>query len=183
VALAGLAAACAPYQPRGAAFDPPIPAPEFRLTDQHGQPFELASLAGRVVLVTFGYTACPDVCPATLAIARQALHALGPAADEVSLVFVSVDPLRDSPPVLEAFLAQFSPDFIGVTGDPVHVAEVLQDFGIEAQPVLLAASGYSLEHTGRTYLIDRSGLVRVQYPVGVTDEDLTPDLRHFLGQP
>ena len=179
--LAGLAVACAPYQFRGAVYDPPIPAPDFSLADAHGQAFRLSAHRGEVVLLTFGYTNCPDVCPATLALTRQAVGDLT-GDGGVSVAFVTVDPLRDTPQVLGQYLANFNPDFVGLTGDPLALAQVLENYGIAVDTGASTIPGmaYDTDHSARVYLIDPSGQLRAQYPAGFTADELRQDVQHVL---
>jgi protein SCO1/2 len=147
-----------------------------------GSPFRLSDRQGKAVLLTFGYTSCPDVCPATLAMTRQALAAVGEGAEDVAVVFVTTDPVRDTPQVIEAYLANFGPAFLGLTGDPLSLAQAMSDYGIDAEPNPRGLPGlnYEVDHTARLYLIDPAGRLRAQYPFGVAADDLRQDVEHIL---
>ncbi len=115
---------------RGARLIPEQPAPDFTLAGDTGQPFQLKDSRGKVVLVFFGYTSCPDVCPMTLAKIGAGLQALGPDADKVQAVFISVDPDRDTPEAMRRYLAGFDPRIVGVTGDDAALKAVAADYGV-----------------------------------------------------
>lgn len=170
---------------RGIAVSPPYPAADFVLTDQHGRPFQLSAQRGRAVLLFFGYTFCPDVCPATMLQYRQVREALGRDAGRVALVFVSVDPERDGPQRLADYLARFDPAIVGLTGSPQAIEEVAGRYGVfyEKVPVANSATGYLVNHTALTYLVGPDGLVRVTFPYGVATDDIVHDVRQVLQQP
>ena len=127
-----LPTACGPSSPsfRGNALDSPVAAPDFALTDQHGQPFRLSEQRGNVVILFFGYASCPDVCPTTLGMWRRVQTELGDDAQRVRFVFVTVDPERDTQERLREHLTIFSPDFIGLTGTPADLEPVYQAYGV-----------------------------------------------------
>ena len=166
---------------------PPRPAPAFTLTDQQGRPFSSDRLAGRVAAVFFGYTYCPDVCPATVAMfarARQELAGL-PGADAVRFVFISVDPERDTPERLARYLQPAGPGVIGLTGTPDQIRAVVAAWGITAEKVPLSAddpTAYAVVHTASVLLLDRAGRVRVRLPFGSTAEQLVHDIRQLLAE-
>jgi protein SCO1 len=125
---------------------------DFRLTDISGAPFTLADLAGRPSLVYFGFTNCPDVCPTTLAKLAQVVR-LG-AVKGLRVVFISVDPQRDTPPVLALYVHAFDPSFQGVTGDPRIVARVAREFAVAVSRVDLPGGNYTMDHTAAVFLLD-----------------------------
>lgn len=133
-----------------------LPAPkqleDFRLTDISGAPFTLASLAGRPSLVYFGFTRCPDVCPATLLKLAQVVR-VG-AVRGLRVVFISVDPQRDTPPVLALYVHAFDPSFQGLTGDPRAVARVAREFAVAVSRVDLPGGDYTMDHTAAVFLLD-----------------------------
>ena len=116
---------------RGSVIDPPMPAAEIALTDQHGNPFRLADYRGKVVLLFFGYTYCPDVCPATMAELRAARAMLKPEqAARVQIVFVTVDPGRDTPASIQEYVSRFDPTFLGLSGSEQELSVVWQAYGV-----------------------------------------------------
>lgn len=166
---------------QGSLIEPSSPAKDFLLHDQNGQPFRLSDQRGKVVLLFFGYTFCPDVCPTTL-VAFQKIHeALGAQSEEVAFVFVTVDPNRDTPAQLKSHLALFSPDFIGLTDEQAPLSAVWADYFIqpEIRPGANTA-GYLVEHTTRVYVIDRAGHLRLTFPFGQTAEAMLQDVQRLL---
>lgn len=157
----------------------PEAAPELGLADGQGHPFRLADQAGRVVLVTFGYTNCPDFCPGTLALYRQVKDSL-PAADaaRVRFVFVTSDPVRDTAPVLARYVGSFDPAFVGLTGEPAAVAAVVAGWGVQAEP---DPSG-AVTHSTSVYVVDRQGRLRLTHPFGSRADALTADVRALLAE-
>jgi cytochrome oxidase Cu insertion factor (SCO1/SenC/PrrC family) len=134
----------------------PIGGP-FTLTDQTGKPRSDIEFRGKLMIVYFGYTFCPDVCPADLMSISQALEALGPAAEGVQPVFITIDPERDTK-VLAEYLAAFHPSFVGLTGSPEQIRKVANSYKAFYVKVPGERSGeYSIDHTGAVYLIGRGG--------------------------
>ncbi len=160
----------------------PAPATDFTLTDQDGRPFRLSDQRGNVVLLFFGYTNCPDVCPTTLAIWKQVQRALGPAASRIRFVFVTVDPDRDTTERIKDHLAIFSPDFIGLSGTPDELSAVYQAYGIyhEKAEAQGSAAGYLVTHTASTLFIDPDGRWRGLFSYGTDAETITRDIRQAL---
>ena len=152
------------------------------LTYTDGQPVDIAALQGNVVFVYFGYTYCPDVCPLTLGTVDDALDDLGDDADRVKTIMVTVDPERDTPAVLESYLAAFNEGFRGVVGAEPDIRSVATQYGVTYQYDEEAADGsYAVNHTASLLTIDPDGALRVVYPFGVTAEELTADLEELLG--
>ncbi len=166
----------APPTFRGTAVAPPGAAPEFLLTDHRGAPLSLRDLRGEVVLVFFGFTSCPSVCPTTLERARTAVDALD-ARDEVSVLLVTVDPATDTPPVLAGYLERFGDGFVGATGDPELLRQVRAAYGAWGEPDAAAPGG--MGHTAALYGVDRDGLLRVVLPPD-DGETLVADLATLL---
>ena len=183
VALVGLAS-CGRSAPsfRGAELNPPPPATDFTLTDQHGDAFRLSDQRGQVVLLFFGYTHCPDVCPTTLARWKQVSDSLGEDAERVRFVFITVDPERDTPARLQQHLAVFSPDFIGLTGTPEELEPVYAAYSIyhEKAEATGSALGYLVNHSASVLLIDPQGRWRLAYSFGTSPEDIVHDVRELL---
>ncbi|MET0066815.1 MAG: SCO family protein [Candidatus Thiodiazotropha sp.] len=143
-----------------------LPGGDFQLHSSRGD-FSLSQYKGKVVLLYFGYTQCPDVCPTSLAILTQALNGLNPEElESVRGVFVSVDPKRDSYQRLDDYTRYFHPNLIGVTGNDDEVAGVAQQYGAQYRAVSLEGSGmgYAVDHSAVTYLITQDGELRFAFP-------------------
>jgi protein SCO1/2 len=188
LALAALLALCAPARAqqttalRGAevrnreAYD-------FSLIDQAGRPFQLSSQRGREVVLVFGYTHCPDVCPATLARLASILHRLPSSQqDRVRVAFVTVDPARDRPVVLERFVRLFDPRFIGLTGSDAQLEPVYDAYLVshERVPDNAGASDYEVAHSTLLYFIDPDGRLRVLHDRRDKDPDISHDIAALL---
>ncbi len=183
-ALAGCQAATPP--PSAGASD--RTAPDFTLTDQNGKPFRLSDQRGKVVLLNFGYTNCPDVCPATLADLAKARQLLGADASRVEVVFVTVDPQRDTPERLQSYLAAFDPAFIGVTGPASAMRPVWKAYTVRVDvlgtPVpqgQALPSDYLLGHTSLTFIVDARGMIQDGFPAEYGAENIANDVRKVLG--
>lgn len=175
LAVAGLALA-QPYRLRGSIIDPPQPAPAIALNG-----FDLSAQRGKVVLLFFGYTTCPDVCPATLGEMKQVLQRLGGQAQNVQVVFVTVDPQRDTPEKMQRYTAAFDPRIAGVTGTEEELQPIWQAYGVYREIRQGGtAAGYLVDHSARVYLIDPEGFLRATYPFGTPVEDLLSDVRFLL---
>lgn len=141
----------------------------------------LSDYQGRLVLLFFGYTHCPDVCPTTLAKLRYALRQLGETAKEVQVVFVSVDPERDTPEVMKRYLSHFDPAFVGLTGRPEEVEAVARAYGVYVEKEEVgSAAGYLVTHSARTYVIDRKGRLVLTFADETEPQDIAADLRQLL---
>ena len=179
-----LLGACGQQPPdfRGNALDSPVPAPDFALMDQHGQIFQMSEQRGQVVVLFFGYSSCPDVCPTTPGTWMRVYDELGPDAQRVRFVFVTVDPERDTPERLREHLALFSPDFIGLTGTDEELDAVCKLYGVYRQKEELPDSGlgYQVTHTSSAYVIDADGNWRLRHLFGTPVEDVLHDLRQLL---
>jgi protein SCO1/2 len=151
------------------------------LVDSSGQPRTMNAFGGKVLLVMFGYTHCPDVCPTSLADAAKALKQLGNDASRVQVVFVGVDPSRDTPALLGEYVKAFRPDFIGLTGNRDAITRVTKDFRVyaavheDADP-----SKYTVEHAGQMFVLDGQGRPRLMFPPGMAPADIASDLRVLL---
>jgi len=156
---------------------------ELALTGHDGKPRTLADFRGKVVLVFFGYTFCPDVCPTTLADAAQALKALGKDADRVQVLFVTVDPERDTPQVLSKYVPAFDARFLGLYGDAAATRKAAKDFKIFYEKRAGKAPGeYAVDHSGQSYLFDAQGRIRLLLRHDRIAQDLVKDLRTLLAQ-
>ena len=162
-------------------FDPPREAPDFTLTGSDGSPLKLSRYRGRVVVLGFGFTSCPDVCPTTLAVLAQARKKLGARSSDVQVVYVTVDPKRDNAEQMRRYLASFDRTFVGGTGTPEQLAEVRRQYGILAERKS-AENSYAIAHSSYTYLIDREGKLRALMPFGRSADDYSHDIRILLGK-
>lgn len=160
-------------------FDPPRRAPDFSLQSTDGDELTFSRYRGKVVLLAFGYSSCPSICPTTLATFARARHQLGAAAQQVQVVYITVDPEQDVPERLKSFVARFDPTFVGGTGTPAQLAAVRQSYGISAEKIPFGNT-YAYTHSSFTYLIDRSGLIRAMMPYGHSADDYVHDLRILL---
>ncbi|HTW83287.1 MAG TPA: SCO family protein [Candidatus Sulfotelmatobacter sp.] len=161
----------------------PKPAYDFTLTDQNGRPFSLASERGREVVLFFGYTHCPDVCPATMAQLARVDRGLSAAQRaRVQVLFVTVDPQRDSPPVMKRYVALFDPSFIGLTGSEAQLDPVFAAYHVWHQKLPgTKASGYLMAHSGSVYLIDPAGELRVLHDWTDPAPAIASDVKELLG--
>jgi protein SCO1/2 len=152
-----------------------------RLEDFDGKPRTLADFRGKVVLVTFGYTHCPDVCPTTLHDYAVAMKKLGADAARVQMIFVSVDPKRDTPAVLKEYVHAFDPSFIALRGDEAATERATRDFHVYAKAEGADGSGnYTVEHASQVFAFDPEGKLRLMIPAGTKPDDIASDLRLLL---
>lgn len=157
-------------------------AKDLPLTDVNGQKRSLKDFSGKVVAVFFGYTQCPDVCPTTLQELLEVKQALGADGGKLQPIFVSLDPERDTPEVLKAYLANFDESFVGLHGTPDEIAAVAKDFKIFYKKVPGKIEGtYTLDHSAGTYLYDPQGRLRVYERYGAGPQLLTQDVKMLLG--
>ena len=161
----------------GAAF-----ARDFKLTDHNGQPRTLASFKGKVVAIFFGYTHCPDVCPTTLSDFAAALKQLGPLGDRVQVLFVTVDPQRDTPELLKLFVPAFDPRFLGMYTDAANLAAIAKEYKIVYQKTSVKdADSYLIDHSAGSYVYDADGRLRLLIPYGSSPDLIAHDLKTLLG--
>lgn len=167
---------------RGQQLDPPRPVPDLVARDQRGQVFRLADQRGNVVVLFFGYTTCPDVCPATLARWKRVRQQLGEDAARVRFVFVTVDPERDTAQKVRKYLALFSQDFIGLVGSESELRPFYQAFGagFEKVPQPGSAAGYLVAHTAAVPVVDTQGRWRLRFTQETSVDDYVHDLRVLL---
>jgi protein SCO1/2 len=156
---------------------------ELALTDHTGKPRTLADFRGKVVTVFFGFTHCPDVCPTTLAEMAQVVKALGPDGDRVQVLFVTVDPERDTQQVLARYVPAFHPGFLGLYGDAEATARAAKAFKIYYQKQPAKDGHYSVDHSAGTYILDREGRLRLFAGYGTGAPALLHDIRILLGAP
>ena len=167
----------------GLALDSPREVPAVTVQGSDGQPHSLRDFRGKVVLVYFGYTTCPDACPMTLGKFAHVKAALGEQAADVQVVMVTVDPQRDTAGRLREYLAMYGEDFLGLTGDPAAIQELATAFGVYYSTYESnSALGYLVEHTTASFIIDRQGRLRIVAPYDLTAEQLAQDVRYLLRQ-
>lgn len=188
LALIVLAAAmgCAPEGPKfkssditGSSFGR-----DFALTDHTGKPRTLADFRGKAVVVFFGYTQCPDVCPTTLSTLAETMKQLGPDADRVQVVFITVDPERDTQALLAHYVPAFDPRFVGLSGDPAATERVAKEFKIiyQKQPGATPSS-YTVDHSAGVYVFDPQGRLRLYMSHGQGPDVFAHDLKALLKSP
>lgn len=156
-------------------------APRVDLAASNGETVRLSDFDDEVIVLYFGYTFCPDVCPTTLTKLADAVAILGDKADDVQVIMVSLDPERDTPEMLAEYVEHFHPDFMGVTGDPAAVDRVATVYGVyyekeEGTP----ATGYLINHTATVMVVDRDGYLKLVLPFEGTAEQIAADIDFFL---
>ncbi len=159
------------------------PAPDFQLVDQSGKGFTLSALRGRAVVLFFGYTHCPDICPTTLATIAAAMRRIGPQAPErIQVAFITDDPARDTPRALGKFTALFDPSFLGLSGSGAQMSPVYKAYHVWFQrlPNPGSAAGYLLAHSSIIYMIDRDGTVRFIHDWRDALPDIQRDLKELM---
>lgn len=152
----------------------------FRLEDQNGKPVTDQDEKGRPFLVFFGYTHCPDVCPTTLFELSEVMKKLGKDADRTGVLFITVDPERDTPAVLKEYLSNFDPHLRGLTGDPAAVNAALKAYRVYAKKVPLKDGDYTMDHTAVVYLMDKDGRFVAPFNLKQTPEAAADQLRRYL---
>ncbi|MDO8351638.1 MAG: SCO family protein [Gallionella sp.] len=177
-----LLSACAEPPPPYNAIDvtTPLEQADFHLTDFNGKPRSLADFRGKVVLLFFGYTHCPLVCPTTLADLAQVMEKLGKDANRVQVLFVTVDPENDRPELMAKFIPAFHPSFLGLYGDEQATAQTAKSFGVSYEKQTYKQGGYSFIHSDSTFLIGTTGKPRLLSRYGQKVELLVQDVRLLL---
>jgi protein SCO1/2 len=148
----------------------------FALTDQNGVLRTEKDYRGKYMLVFFGYTYCPDVCPTTLAVMAAALEKLGARADRIAPVFITVDPKRDTPEKLKTYLASFGPRIIGLTGSPKDIAAVAKEYRVYYKEHRANGGDYTVDHSGVVYLMDPYGAFTANYSLETSPDAMAADL-------
>ncbi len=180
---AGLLTACSPEKPQFKSIDLTGAdyAQGFSLLDQNGQRRTLADFAGKIVVVFFGYTQCPDVCPATMTELAQVKQLLGSDGDRLQVMFITVDPERDTPELLKAYMGNFDPGFVALRPTLAELPEVAKAFKIYYKKVDGKTPGsYSMDHSAGSYIFDSKGRVRLYSRYGAGAPALASDLRLLL---
>ncbi|MGB2815839.1 MAG: SCO family protein [Burkholderiaceae bacterium] len=154
---------------------------DFRLTDFNGKPRSLADFRGKVVVVFFGYTQCPDVCPTTLSDMAEVKKRLGPDGEKLQVIFVTLDPDRDTSQVLSQYVPGFDPSFIGLSGTREETAAVAKDFKVFYQKVPgKTETSYTLDHTAGSYVFDREGRLRLFLRHAGAVDPIVDDLKKLI---
>ncbi|GAO24820.1 electron transport protein SCO1/SenC [Alicycliphilus sp. B1] len=182
---AGIFSACTPKGPKfqgvdltGAEYARDLPLP-----DHNGQLRSLKDFAGKVVVVFFGYTQCPDVCPTSMSELAEVKRALGADGDKLQGIFVTVDPERDTPEMLKAYMASFDPGFLALRGTPEQLAAVAKDFKIYYKRVDgQTPTSYTMDHSAGSYVYDTAGRLRVYHRYGSGAQSLAADVRALLDE-
>jgi protein SCO1/2 len=159
---------------------PVLPAPEIALSATDGKPLSMARFRGKVVLLAFGFSNCGEVCPITLATLAAARRKLGADAGDVQVVYVTVDPERDTATQMKKFLGNFDPTFVGGVGTRPQLEVAYQSYGISISKVVNPDGGYTLGHSSSIYMIDRAGGLRAVMPYGHPADDFVHDLKILL---
>jgi protein SCO1 len=180
----GLSARPASAEFYGMEYSPPQPARDFALKTPDGSEFRLSKHRGEVVVLSFGYTFCPDVCPTTLVELSQVRAVLGERAKQVQVLFITLDPERDTPERLGIYTRAFDPTFLGLTGTPEQLAQVRQAYGVIAEQEVVSgtAAAYLIAHSAHMYVVDPQGRLRVVFPFGMAIEEMVHDIKQLLGR-
>ena len=170
-----------PYTLHGSEITNQMTAPPVNLKRADGSLFQLEQQKGNIVLLFFGFTSCPDVCPTTLADMKRVKADLGERAAQVKYIFITVDPQRDTPELVQAYASGFDPEFIGLSGTESDLTPVWEGYGVYRKvSETTSTTSYDVEHSTRVYLIDTANNLRVTYPFGTPVEDLAADIRFLL---
>ena len=183
----GVAAAvmggCSPAKPEFASVDITGAeyARDFHLTDADDRPRQLADYRGKVVVLFFGYTQCPDVCPTTMSDLKAVMQAMGPDADRVQVLFVTLDPARDTSALLKQYVPSFDPRFVGLRADEATTAQTAKDFKVFYQRVEGPnPASYTYDHTAGSYVFDPNGRIRLFLRQGQSVDAVAHDLKLLL---
>ncbi len=170
-----------PYSYHGMLMQSTEPPGDFTLIDHNGNRMHLSDYEGKWVILYYGYTFCPDVCPTTMLQLGRMMPLLGKKADDVQVFMISVDPERDTPERLKEYVTYFHPSFIGLTGTPDEIADAAAPFGIYyKKQEVEGASGYLMDHTASVTVLGPDGRVRLIWPYGTTSEEMAEDLLHLM---
>jgi protein SCO1/2 len=170
-----------PSQFRGTLMPTPIPAADFTLTSASGEAVSLSDYRDEIVLLYFGYTFCPDICPTTLSELSEVQRELDDAGEKIQVVMVTVDPERDTPEKLGEYVAHFHPDFAGLSGTKEEIDAAGEGFGIYYEKNEGSeATGYLVDHTARVFVVDPQGNYQLSFSYGTPVEDIVHDLRLLM---
>lgn len=172
-----------PYTFNGTVIEPPLPVENFVLQTGNNESFRLSDQNGKITLLFFGYTNCPDVCPTTLAEFKQVSENLADDGQNVQFVMVTADPERDTPDRMDEFVSFFDPSFIGLSGERSELEKVYKDFSvfIETQESG-SAVGYLVSHTSSVFVLDKETNLRITFPYGTSADEMTDDITQLLNE-
>jgi protein SCO1 len=182
-AAAGFLTGCSPEKPQFKSIDLTGAdyAQDFSLADHNGRTRTLKDFAGKVVVVFFGFTQCPDVCPGSMAELAQVKQLLGPDASKLQAIFITVDPERDTPELLKAYMGNFDPTFLALRPTPEQLIQVARDFKVFYKKVDgKTPDSYTLDHSAGSYIFDQQGRIRLYNRYGAGAEVLASDIRLLL---
>lgn len=185
VAAMWLLTACGPKGEESSLFGTDITGADFatgfKLTDHHGQPRQLSDYQGKVVALFFGFTHCPDICPTTMADMAAAMKLMGGRSQDVQVLFVTVDPQRDTQEVLAEFVPSFDSRFVGLTGTAEEIDQTAKTFKIfYAKQQEAGQAGYSFDHSAGVYIFDKQGKIRIYLKYGQKPVEIAHDLSRLL---
>ena len=163
-------------------FDPPRAAPDFSLAASTGKTFRLSEHQNQLTVLGFGFTHCPEICPTTLAKLARVYKDVGEQAADVQVLYITVDPERDSVERLREYMGYFNSNFIGLTGDSKVLEALRKDYGIIAAKKIHGDGNYDVHHSSYLYLIDRKGLLRALVPYGKSEDDILHDIKLLLAE-
>lgn len=170
-----------PYKLKGSEITSPVVAPSFSLQSSQGDQYRLKDHQGKIIILFFGYTFCPDICPTTLYMFKEVKDRLGKNFNDAEIVFITVDPERDNQEKLSNYLSTFDNTFFGLTGSMNDLEKVWKDYGVYRQVNNVGGTtGYLVDHSTRLYLIDKKGNLKVTYPVDTPVSDLVSDIKFLL---
>lgn len=182
IAVTAVVSLAKPYSLHGSVIQEEYAAPDFALSDGQGGEFRLSEQKGSLTLIFFGYTACPDVCPTTLSSMKRLASALDEDAARIRVVFITVDPERDTPEKTAEYAAAFSPAFYGLSGSEEQLAPVWKDYGV-FRALNKKSPGdtvYTVDHTSHIYLVDTAGNLRLTYSFGTPVQEIIEDVKYLL---
>ena len=180
LAVAAVAAQAETPELKAGTLSPALPAPPLALAGTDGRPLDLANYRGKVVLLAFGFSNCGEVCPITLATLAGARRKLGAEGAGVQVVYVTVDPERDTAAQMRKFLGAFDPTFVGGVGTRAEVDAAQQNYGISSMKKVNADGSYTIGHSSSIYIIDRAGRLCAVMPYGHPVDDFVHDLKILL---
>lgn len=169
-----------PHDFTGTVIQSPQTAPAFTLTGSTGDPLNITDFRGKIVVLYFGYTFCPDICPTTMLEIRDAMDLLGRRAEDVQVIMVSVDPDRDTPDRLDEYVTYFHEDFLGAVGTEEEIAEVAALYGIYYAANTDEGDNYTVDHTSSVMALDREGHMKIVFSPDTQAEAMAADLRELL---